>query len=172
MTVLASVEASDERRPPNHFSPPYRSEIMSLFGFAKHIGRKIIGKESEADEKVREFLEADNPGIQNLGVKVNGDIVELSGDTSDPEAVEKAVLMAGNIEGIGEVKIQGLKSPPLSTEVDYYEIRSGDTLSKIAKAFYGDANTYGKIFEANREVIKDPDLIFVGQKIRIPKNVA
>jgi nucleoid-associated protein YgaU len=145
---------------------------MSLFGFAKNIGRKIIGKESEADEKVRDFLESDNPGIQNLGVKVHGDVVELSGETDDPEAVEKAVLMAGNIEGIGEVKIQGLKSPPISEDVDYYEIQSGDTLSKIAKQFCGDPNAYPAIFEANREVIKDPDQIFVGQKIRIPKNLA
>lgn len=145
---------------------------MSLFGFAKNIGRKIIGKESEADEKVRDFLESDNPGIQNLGVKVHGDVVELSGETDDPEAVEKAVLMAGNIEGIGEVKVQGLKSPPISEDVDYYEIQSGDTLSKIAKQFCGDPNAYPAIFEANREVIKDPDQIFVGQKIRIPKNLA
>ena len=45
----------------------------------------------------------------------------------------------------------------------------GDNLSKIAKKFYGDANQYNKIFEANREVIKDPNLIYPGQKIRIPK---
>ena len=51
----------------------------------------------------------------------------------------------------------------------YYIIKSGDTLSAIAKQFYGDANTYPKIFEANREVIKDANLIFPGQKIRIPK---
>jgi nucleoid-associated protein YgaU len=145
---------------------------MSLFGFAKHIGRKIIGKESEADEKVREFLESDNPGIRKLGVKVKGDVVELSGETDEPEAAEKAVLMAGNIEGIGEVKIDALKSPPISEDVDYYEIQSGDTLSKIAKQFCGNPNAYPAIFEANREVIKDPDLIFVGQKIRIPKGLA
>mgnify|MGYP003573836552 CR=1 FL=1 len=145
---------------------------MSLFGFAKDIGRKIIGKESEADEKVREMLEGDNPGIKDLGVKYSDGVVELSGSADDPVAVEKAVLMAGNIAGIGEVKIDGLKSPPISTDVAYYEIASGDTLSKIAKQFYGNANAYTKIFEANREVIKDPDLIFVGQKIRIPKDVA
>jgi len=145
---------------------------MGLFGFAKDIGRKIIGKESEADEKVREFLEGDNPGINDLGVKYSDGVVELSGTADDPEAVEKAVLMAGNIAGVGEVKINGLSSPPLATEVDYYEIAAGDTLSKIAKQFYGDADGYPKIFEANREVIKDPDQIFVGQKIRIPKQSA
>lgn len=145
---------------------------MSLFGFAKDIGRKIIGKESEADQKVREFLESDNPGIKDLGVQYKDGVVELSGSADDPAAVEKAVLIAGNIAGVGEVRINALKSPPLPTDVDYYEIASGDTLSKIAKQFYGDANAYPRIFEANREVIKDPDLIFVGQKIRIPRNTA
>ncbi len=78
----------------------------------------------------------------------------------------------GSRASVVKVKINGLVSPPLSTDVDYYEIASGDTLSKVAKQFYGDANAYPKIFEANREVIKDPDLIFVGQKIRIPKRIA
>jgi nucleoid-associated protein YgaU len=145
---------------------------MSLFGFAKDIGRKIIGKESEADQKVREFLESDNPGIQDLEVKYKDGVVELSGSAADSEAVEKAVLMAGNIQGVSEVKIDSVQAPPISADVDYYEIVSGDTLSKIAKQFYGDANAYNRIFEANREVIKDPDEIFVGQKIRIPRNVA
>jgi 1-acyl-sn-glycerol-3-phosphate acyltransferase len=52
--------------------------------------------------------------------------------------------------------------------VEYYEIVSGDTLSGVAKKFYGKGSAYMRIFEANREVIKDPDKIYVGQKIRIP----
>jgi nucleoid-associated protein YgaU len=47
-------------------------------------------------------------------------------------------------------------------------IKSGDNLSKISKQFYGDPNKYNRIFEANREVIKDADKISPGQKIRIP----
>ena len=45
----------------------------------------------------------------------------------------------------------------------------GDSLSKIAKEYYGNAMKYPEIFEANREVIKDPNLIYPGQKLRIPK---
>jgi nucleoid-associated protein YgaU len=52
--------------------------------------------------------------------------------------------------------------------VEYYVIESGDTLSGIAKRFLGNAMDYPKIFEANREVIKDPNKIYPGQKIRIP----
>ena len=49
-----------------------------------------------------------------------------------------------------------------------YEVVVGDTLSKIAKKFYGNANDYMKIFEANRDKLKDPDKIQVGQRLRIP----
>ncbi|WP_296321590.1 LysM peptidoglycan-binding domain-containing protein [Reyranella sp.] len=77
--------------------------------------------------------------------------------------------MAGNVMGVGEVKIAGVAPASVDDGTQYYLIKSGDTLSAVAKQFYGDANKYPKIFEANREVIKDPNQIFPGQKIRIPK---
>jgi nucleoid-associated protein YgaU len=49
-----------------------------------------------------------------------------------------------------------------------YEIKSGDTLSKISKHFYGNANEYMRIFYANRDKLNDPDRIQVGQKLVIP----
>jgi nucleoid-associated protein YgaU len=72
---------------------------------------------------------------------------------------------------VSGVNIAGLKVPPptpIEEKIEYYIIQKGDTLSKIAKQYYGNANKYPEIFEANREVIKDADLIFPGQKIRIP----
>ena len=50
-----------------------------------------------------------------------------------------------------------------------YEVVSGDTLSKIARKFYGDAAQYAKIFEANQDQLKDPDKIQVGQKLKVPE---
>lgn len=50
----------------------------------------------------------------------------------------------------------------------WHEVAKGETLSKIAEKYYGDPSLYPKIFEANRDSIKDPNLIRVGQKIRIP----
>jgi nucleoid-associated protein YgaU len=49
-----------------------------------------------------------------------------------------------------------------------YEVKSGDNLSKISKQFYGDANEYMRIFYANRDQLRDPDKIQVGQKLVIP----
>ena len=49
-----------------------------------------------------------------------------------------------------------------------YVVQKGDTLSKIAVEYYGDARLYTKIFEANRDVLQDPNKIKPGQKLRIP----
>jgi nucleoid-associated protein YgaU len=142
---------------------------MGLFDFVKDIGNKIFGSEEEAPEKIKELIESENPGVSNLQVTVQDGVAVISGEAQSAEAMEKAVLMAGNIKGIGEVRADKLTAPPPVAEVDYYIIERGDTLSAIAKKYYGNAGDYPKIFEANREVIKDPDLIFPGQKIRIPK---
>jgi len=51
-----------------------------------------------------------------------------------------------------------------------YTVKSGDSLSKIAKYIYGNAGDYTKIFEANRDILKNPDLIQPGQKLKLPKS--
>ena len=141
---------------------------MGLLSFVKSIGKKLFHREEEASEKIAAYIEEDNPGIENLRVEVKDGVASLSGKAKSAEALEKAVLMAGNIEGISEVKFDNVIAPAAEVKVEYYEIASGDTLWGIAKKFYGDGNLYMRIFEANREVIKDPDKIYVGQKIRIP----
>jgi len=50
----------------------------------------------------------------------------------------------------------------------WHEVKRGDTLWKISERYYGDGSLYMKIFEANRNILKDPNLIKVGQKLRIP----
>jgi nucleoid-associated protein YgaU len=49
-----------------------------------------------------------------------------------------------------------------------HTVAKGESLSKIAKQYYGDAKQWKKIFEANKDTIKNPDLIFPGQVIKIP----
>jgi nucleoid-associated protein YgaU len=55
-----------------------------------------------------------------------------------------------------------------TTTAKSYTVVSGDSLSRIAKREYGDANAWPRIYEANRDIIKDPDLIYPGQTLRIP----
>ncbi len=160
---------------------------MDLFGFAKDVGRRLFNKDEDAAEKIKEHIEQFNPGVENLEVKFENGIVQLCGECNSSEAREKAILMAGNTKGVIDVyatelsvkqsaqqkaaptiKASTSKDAPVDAKVEYYVIESGDTLGKIAKRYYGNAMAYPKIFEANREIIHDPDKIFVGQKIRIP----
>ncbi len=141
---------------------------MGLLDFASNFGKKLFGDDDDEAEKIRSHIEEANPGISNLKVKYKDGVVALSGKAESAEAMEKAVLMAGNVKGVSEVTIDDLESPAPAASVEYYTIVKGDTLSGIAKTFYGNAMAYSKIFDANREVIKDPNLIYPGQKIRIP----
>ena len=143
---------------------------MGLLSFAKSIGNKLFNNEAEASDKITEHIEEDNPGVKNLQVNVDNGVVSLSGEAENAAALEKAVLMAGNVNGVSEVNYDYVTAPAATEKVEYYEIVSGDTLSGVAKKFYGNASKYMRIFEANKEVIKDPDKIYVGQKIRIPKD--
>jgi len=60
-------------------------------------------------------------------------------------------------------------TPRVTSDVERtYTVVAGDTLSKIAKREYGDASKWQKIFEANKDTIKNPDLIYPGQTFKIP----
>ena len=144
---------------------------MGLFDFASDIGNKLFGDDDEdAGDKVRAHIEEDNPGVEGLNVVVEDGVANVSGQAKDQSAYEKAILMAGNIFGINKVQAAELETPEgeSTAEVEYYEIQSGDTLWAISSKFLGNGSKYTDIFEANREVIKDPDKIYPGQKIRIP----
>jgi len=58
--------------------------------------------------------------------------------------------------------------PSPATRFRVYTVQKGDSLSKIAKHEYGDANKWRAIFEANKDTIKDPDLMYPGQELKIP----
>ena len=169
---------------------------MGLISFVKNVGRKLkIGDQDEkpqqgqtrpavnqgagnqqqvaqAQERGRETALASvvkqmGFNTEGLVVDIEGDKVTLRGNVVSQEEREKIVLLVGNHEGIGAVDDQlNVKNP--APEAQYYEVKSGDTLSKISKEFYGDANKYNQIFEANRPMLKDPDEIYPGQKLRIP----
>ena len=153
---------------------------MGLLDFLKDAGKDLFGgREGNEAESIKDEIErALGSNVSNLGVRYDNGRVTLQGEAKSLAAKEKAALIAGNVKGVSHVDDDGLRvagqpaqtagsttSAPASR---YYTIQSGDTLSKIAKEHYGDANAYPKIFEANREVIGDPDKIYPGQQIRIP----
>lgn len=150
---------------------------MGLMSFFKGVGEKIFGKsESEVAEETPELkASALLAHVQGLGlafkaltVKINGDTVTISGETESQEDAEKIALAVGNVEGVSAVDNQMVVSVP-APEARYHTVEKGDSLSKIAKAMYGDAMKYPVIFEANKPMLKDADLIYPGQVLRIPE---
>jgi nucleoid-associated protein YgaU len=142
---------------------------MSVLSFFKDVGANIFGKGKKETEAITELLNKDLPGqISNLKVEFDKGIVTLGGTCDSHATKEKAVLLAGNVKGVESVN-DALEAPDPVEPTEFYTIKKGDTLSRIAKNYYGSGSKYPVIFEANREVIKDPDLIYPGQVVRIPK---
>ena len=161
-------------------------KLTGLLDFAKDMGADLFTSDVEAAMKIVLHIEANNPGVNPINATFEDGVVTLTGIADSALAKEKAVLLAGNVKGVTSVVADDLSAPappppaakpvtaviPASDipapEAQYYVIESGDTLGGIAREFLGSASRYPEIFEANREVIQDPNKIFPGQKIRIP----
>ena len=160
---------------------------MGLFNFAKNAGKKIASvfgageanaaesqsnaatQQQPANDIKSEFDQYDF-GIEGLDVQVQGSKVTLNGTAPDSATMERAILVAGNIQGVDQVESNiNVANNENAAEPQFYEVKSGDTLSKIAKEVYGDANKYNVIFEANKPMLSHPDKIYPGQNLRIPQ---
>ena len=117
--------------------------LDSLFDFAKDLGKKLFTSDEEAAASILEHINGNNPGVDPLAVEFDDGLVTMTGAATDSAAKEKAVLMAGNVEGVEKVNADGITVPPPPPEepppppVKYYVIERGDTLYGIAKEFYG-----------------------------------
>jgi len=140
---------------------------MGLFSFLKSIGKKVKPGR-EAEEITTDITNSLGGQVKDLKVGFVGGTVTIGGTVESAALRDKAVLLAGNVEGVESVNDNITVSVPAPAPV-FYTIEKGDSLSKIAKERYGDAMKWKELFEANREVIKDPDLIYPGQQIRIPE---
>jgi len=136
---------------------------MALFDFVKDAGKKI----NQQLDLAREVKEMGIP-IENEKIQMQNGVVKVSGKVQSQEDREKVILTLGNLEGVAQVE-DTLEVPSKEAEAQFYTVKSGDTLSKIAKQYYGDAGKYPKIFEANKPMLKHPDKIYPGQVLRIPE---
>ena len=145
---------------------------MGLFKFIKTAGEAILKKGDKKEENIEKHIKErmGSDHVKSIEAKVDDGVVTLTGVCDSQDTIEKVILLAGNIEGVESVNGDGLKveSGEAGGESEFYTIVKGDSLWKIAKKYYGDGNKYPVLFEANREVIKDPDLIYPGQVIRVP----
>jgi nucleoid-associated protein YgaU len=86
-------------------------------------------------------------------------------DKNPPNSAPKADF--SNVQG-GSSSTAPSPAGTSGTSARSYTVVAGDSLSRIAKREYGDANAWNRIYDANRDIIKDPDLIYPGQTLKIP----
>ncbi|CAD5105876.1 peptidoglycan-binding protein LysM [Zestomonas carbonaria] len=145
---------------------------MSIFAFVKEAGEKLwdtlVGNEAKAAESLKDHVAKVGLGNPNIQVSVEGDKVIAAGEVASQEEKEKILLALGNVSGVGEVEDRITVATP-APEARFVTVKKGDTLSAIAKAEYGNANLYMKIFEANKPMLSHPDKIYPGQVLRIPE---
>ncbi len=144
--------------------------------FLKGVGEKVFNKEAAAPTPEAAPLRASGlmAHIKALGltyktlqVKTTSDTVILEGEVAKQADSERIALAVGNVEGVATVDNRMTVAEP-APEATYYTVKSGDSLSKIAKEVYGDMGKYSEIFEANKPMLSDPDKIYPGQVLRIP----
>ena len=90
-----------------------------------------------------------------------------SGTFSDTTAGSGSGAPSPNAD-FSDVSAGASSAAPSASAGQTYTVKSGDSLSKIAKHFYGDGNKWHRIYEANKDKIKNPDLIHPGQEFTIP----
>ena len=130
---------------------------------------KVQAANAAAGDAILEYIKTQNLSATGLTVTFDGATTTASvfGVAPDQATKEKIVLCCGNVAGVS--KVNDMMSVDQSApEATYYTVVSGDNLSKISKAQYGDPNKYMAIFEANKPMLSDPNKIYPGQKLRIP----
>lgn len=146
---------------------------MGLFSFIKDAGTKLFnGGESAEEQAAKATAEIKKFQISdNVEALVSGEEITLNGECPTLLAKQKVLTIAGNIAGISKVVDNLTVAEPAAevAENNFYDVKSGDTLSKISKEVYGDANKYNTIFEANKPMLVHPDKIYPGQKLVIPQ---
>ena len=150
---------------------------MGLISFIRNAGAKIFKSEGKREEEkaelITEHIKKFGFDVSKVTVAVDDEKVILKGQVDTLANKNKIIVTAGNVDGISAVEdhllvITPEPIAPPEPEKQFYTAKKGDYLSKIAKQVYGDARKYPVIFEANKPMLKDPDLIYPGQVLVIP----
>jgi nucleoid-associated protein YgaU len=153
--------------PPAPHAAPSTKSAASATPTAKP---DVDALKANAARAIRNYVASKGLPTEKLDIDfdANSSTVTVSGSVPDQAAREKVVVCCGNVASVAHVNDQ-LQVANAGKPGDYYTVKSGDSLSKIAQHLYGDANRYSAIFEANKPMLSDPDKIYPGQTLRIPR---
>ena len=156
---------------------------MGIFEFVREAGAKVglaespaAKAEAEKDEELHELREGNkllrlilqkDLVNENPKVKYDDGVATVWGTAPDQKVKENTILSIGNCAGVEKVDDRMEVKEP-APEAKFKTVKKGDTLGAIAKEQLGSAKRYTEIFEANKPMLKDPNLIYPGQVLRIP----
>jgi len=145
-------------------------------------------KEMEMEARKGQQLEKYVTGLglkaRGLSIRFDDGVARVTGTVANRATKEKIILAVGNVEGVAQVrdsiKVTAARATSNTAAArarrkangagqTMHTVVSGDTLSKLAKKYLGDANRYPEIFKANQPMLTDPNLIQIGQVLRIPR---
>ncbi|TAE49868.1 MAG: LysM peptidoglycan-binding domain-containing protein [Bacteroidetes bacterium] len=122
----------------------------------------LQAKYNEVLELGKEF------GVKDGYVTEENGVLKIGGTTTTPFQKDAMWNKIKEIGGEAPTDIEATINSEVSEYYHKHVVKAGESLSKIAKHYYGQANLYNHIFEANTNILKNPDLIHPGQELTIP----
>jgi nucleoid-associated protein YgaU len=126
-------------------------------------------KRTEARKSVELEKYVRDLDVYGLDIRFDDGVTYIDGQAANSETKEKVILAIGNCEGVSQVDESITLASDDGNGSEMYVVKSGDTLWAVVSEAYGDGNRYPEIFEANKPMLTDPDLIFPVQVLRIPQ---
>lgn len=133
--------------------------------------RKAAHKERVANyqksSELEDYVKGMGIDLGDADIRFDDGIAYITGEVADQATRERIILAVGNAQGVGKVDEEITVVDP-ADEAHFHTVAPGDTLWAVSEKVYGDGSRYTEIFEANKPMLTNPDLIFPGQVLRCP----
>jgi len=126
-------------------------------------------EEARKSTELEKYIRGMGLEVKGLDIRYEDGTAFIDGEAVDSATKHRTILAVGNAEGVERVDEELTIAQDDGSESEMYVVEKGDTLWAIATAAYGDGNRHPEIFEANKPMLTNPDLIYPGQVLRIPQ---
>jgi nucleoid-associated protein YgaU len=141
-----------------NFADQQRLQFKNLHVENDKLLIRAVAPSQDVANRVWDQIKLVNPGLDDITADI----------TVSQSAAQSAVTTGGSTQAQGGTQQGGAPQGINTQQGQSYTVKSGDTLSKISRQFYGDPSEYMRIFYANRDQLQDPDRIQAGQQLVIP----